>query len=281
MAIDASLRESVNRYYSRKESKWGYKYLLKGTKHYGYYPLGRRAGLSLAQAQRLMERRLGESLGLPAGAKVLDAGCGEGVVAIHLAKDFEYQVQGIDILDWSIEQANKNLAKSGLQGLKFDAMDYSDTDFPDNHFDGIYTMETLVHSPDYRKTLKEFRRILKPGGVIVHHEYVLDDRLPANDEKDWKLMYTECPMDQAFEAFRVSNIKKIWGNAGFAKVSTDDITTRMIPFMKRLYQIAFAPYYVLKIFQKEKNHVNTFAGVRSYQLRHQFHYTVIKAHKPE
>lgn len=269
--------KEVADYYNRRESRWGYKYLLKGTKHYGFFPNNRR--LSFAESQLNMERELGRTLGLTKGARVLDAGCGEGFVALHLARDFGYQLRGIDILDWSIENAKSN-AKKLKADIDFATMDYSNTNFADNTFDGVYTLETLVHSTDYKKTLKEFYRILKPGGVLVNFEYVLDDELPAKDEADWRVMFTECPMEQAFKDFRVSKVPGIWKEAGFKPVAVTDITQNMVPFMKKLHDVAFIPYYVLKMFGKQKGHVNTFAGVRSYQLRHEFHYTVIKAEKP-
>ena len=43
--------------------------------------------------------------------------------------------------------------------------------YEDGTFDGIYTMETLVHSTDPLEVLKEFLRILKPGGRIALNEY--------------------------------------------------------------------------------------------------------------
>jgi len=271
----------INKYYSRRESRWGYKYLLRGTKHYGFYANGKRNGQSLAKAQRSMERRLGKELGLKPGSKILDAGCGEGLVAIHLNQDFGYSVWGIDVLKQSINTAVKNKKKAGITNAEFEVMDFSKLDYPDNFFDGLYTMETLVHSPDIAKTLKEFLRVLKPGGVIVNHEYSLADKMSLADERDWEIMFTECPMLDAYKNFRISNMEKIWENAGFFRVTADGITKEVTPFMKHLYLLAFVPFYILKLFRKESLYVNTFAGVRSYQMRALFQYTVMIAFKPK
>lgn len=253
--------------------------MLKGVKHYGYYPEGNRR-LSLSQSQNLMEIELGKTLALKKGAKVLDAGCGEGFVAMHLAKEFGYEMTGIDLLDWSIKAANKNKKSADLNSIDFRIMDYSETNFPDNSFDGIYTIETFMHTPDHRKTLKEFKRILKPGGVLVNFEYALNDNLPKDHKRDWKLMFSACPMEDAFANFRISKMKGIWEKNGFNNVSIREMTSNMEPFMRRLYLLAFIPYNLLKLFGKERNYINTFAGVRSYQLRDEYHYLGIKAHKP-
>jgi SAM-dependent methyltransferase len=71
-------------YYRRLESRVPYALLLGGTRHFGWYPPGAER-LPMRAALRLMEDRLGGALDLPAGALVLDAGCGRGAVALRLA----------------------------------------------------------------------------------------------------------------------------------------------------------------------------------------------------
>ena len=265
-------------YYNRRESRVGYEAVVHGTKHYGYYPHG--LHLSIRQAQRCMESMLGARLRQPQGAHILDAGCGEGYVAIHLAQDFGYRITGIDLLGWSISEADKNKRNSGVASrLAFEKGDYNHTNFPDSHFDGIYTMETLVHSPDYAKTLEEFYRILKPGGVLVNQEYVLMDTLPKEDEEAWRFMFEGCPMP-TFEHFRVNRMESIWKDAGFTNITVQSMTDNVAPFMKRFYQLAFFPFSLLRLVGQEKRYVNIYAAVKSYQLRNQFTYTVVSCQKP-
>lgn len=72
--------EAVLRYCDRTESRLGYLYLLHGTKHFGWYGAGD-SGWRFSPAMRRMENQLGQRLGLEAGSRVLDAGCGMGEVA--------------------------------------------------------------------------------------------------------------------------------------------------------------------------------------------------------
>ena len=81
----------VKNYFSSSESYWAYTFLLKGTKHFGFYPKGKE-NISIAKAQVLMEDKLAKKLNLSKGFLVLDAGCGEGNVAIHLAKKYRYKI---------------------------------------------------------------------------------------------------------------------------------------------------------------------------------------------
>jgi sterol 24-C-methyltransferase len=274
-----SNKVNIEKYYTQRESRWGYSFLLKGTKHYGFYPQGKNAGLSLHQAQDLMEKNLAYTLDLPKGSVVLDAGCGEGHVAIHLTKSFGYKVYGIDLLELSIDAANRNKKKLELLEPIFKLMDYSETDFPDDFFDGIYTIETLVHASDYKKTLKEFYRILKPGGVLVNYEYALSDDMNNQEEQIYKTIYEGAAMISVFKEFRKSKIKNIWQDAGFEEVMVKGITKEVIPFMRRLYYLALVPFYLFKLLGCEKKYINVFAAVKSYQLKHLFQYTVIKANK--
>lgn len=46
-------------------------------------------------------------------------------------------------------------------------MDITDIDFPDDSFDVIYCSHVLEHIEDDRKAMREFRRVLRPGGWVL------------------------------------------------------------------------------------------------------------------
>lgn len=146
--------KKVIKYFNTRESKWGYTLLLRGTRHFGYYPKGKEK-TSMVQAQKLMEDKLAENLNLPTNSLVLDAGCGEGNVAINLAEKYDLRIYGVDLLDFAVNKAISKSKELNLQNkVKFKIGDYTKLNFPDKTFDGIYTMETLVHVPNYGKVLK-------------------------------------------------------------------------------------------------------------------------------
>ena len=138
----------------------------------------------MAAAMRRMEDKLGEALALPPGSRVLDAGCGEGDVAIRLRTRFGLEVDGVDLLRPNLRRARAKAARLGLAGsLRFHRLDYGDLPFGDRSFDGAYTMETLVHAFDHRQALRELGRVLKPGGALALFEYSVPPRSQMTPEQ--------------------------------------------------------------------------------------------------
>jgi sterol 24-C-methyltransferase len=90
----------------------------------------------------MAEDKMAASLHLPPGSyHVLDAGCGAGHVAIHLAGKYGFKIQGIDIVQHHLDKARWNIARSGLpeNQIAVQKMDYHHSkSFGDQTFDGIY-----------------------------------------------------------------------------------------------------------------------------------------------
>lgn len=100
---------------------------------------------------------------LQPGAVILDAGCAFGRDTEYLkAKGFN--VQGIDL-----SPALVGRAKELVPGTDFQVKDVRETGFADEQFDGIWCNATLLHlkDEDIAVALAEFKRILKPGGILA------------------------------------------------------------------------------------------------------------------
>jgi len=94
--------------------------------------------------------------------KILDCGCGTGR-DLKFLENFECELYGIDLSKGMLRVAKQNLNKTSLlRG------DYRTLPFKDNYFDGVVSIASLVHLPKKEKTvaLREFRRILRPQGVL-------------------------------------------------------------------------------------------------------------------
>ena len=165
---------TVSDYYHALESRIGYRLILGGTRHFGYYKEGTLWPFPIGAALRRMEERLYMTLGLKDNSLVLDAGTGNGDVAIFMAKK-GLRIKAIDLLDLHVQWARENVKRKHLGGrIEVLSGNYEKPDFDNDTFDGAYTMETLVHAGDPDQAMREFYRVLKPGGVVVHVEYEHD-----------------------------------------------------------------------------------------------------------
>lgn len=99
--------------------------------------------------------------------KGLEIGCGRGTMSLYLRKYENLDATLLDLEPSAIELAKENFKLHGAEG-QFVVAPSDVTPFPDNGFDIVYSIGLLEHLKDYRKTLEECYRILKPGGAVVH-----------------------------------------------------------------------------------------------------------------
>jgi ubiquinone/menaquinone biosynthesis C-methylase UbiE len=97
------------------------------------------------------------------GRNVLDAACGEGYGAAYLART-AHSVSAVDISEDAIAHARSRYRSDKLD---FQVADCCCLPFEDDRFDCIVSFETLEHLEDQSGLLKEFRRVLQPGGFLV------------------------------------------------------------------------------------------------------------------
>ena len=98
-------------------------------------------------------------LPLPAGAAVLDAGCGSGRTLLELAA-FGH-VSGIELDPDAAEVAASTAYGEVLVGR------LEELPWEDETFDLITCLDVIEHTPDDRLTLTELRRVCKPGGWLL------------------------------------------------------------------------------------------------------------------
>src|SRR3989344_1292929 len=212
-------QQKVVKYYTSPETKLGFDYVLWGSKHFGYYPKGK-TNISEKEAQILLQDLVAKKLNLKENQIVLDAGCGQGVVSTYLAKKYGSKVFGITIVPFEVKKAQERAKSLAVHNkTQYEVRDYSATNFPNNYFDAIYTTETLSHSPDIRKTLKEFFRILKPEGKIAFFEYTLapDKEFSAWEKKMLNVVIDGSAM-MGLKDFRHDQFPKIIQSIGFKNV---------------------------------------------------------------
>ena len=126
---------------------------------------------------RLREQLL-DQLALKGDEKVLDVGCGRGLLAIGAAKRLKTgKVTGIDV--WNPQELSGNSADAAKENAKtegvadrvrFESGDARKLVYPENHFDAVISanaLHTLADDREREQALREILRVLKPGGRLA------------------------------------------------------------------------------------------------------------------
>ncbi|HEV3153719.1 MAG TPA: methyltransferase domain-containing protein [Candidatus Baltobacteraceae bacterium] len=104
----------------------------------------------------------------PAGATVLEAGCGVGAQTVTLARNSpDAAITSIDISPASLAQARRFAAEAGVQNVTFAAADIYHLPFAAESFDHVFACFVLEHLRDPDRALAALGRVLKPGGTIT------------------------------------------------------------------------------------------------------------------
>lgn len=103
------------------------------------------------------------------GKKVLDIATGSGFAMVAFIQGGA-DVIGIDLTDFAVAQAKRNLAVRNLKGTVI-KMDAQQMNFEDESFDFVNAWGCLMHMPDTEKAIGEIYRVLKPGGKVLAYMY--------------------------------------------------------------------------------------------------------------
>jgi SAM-dependent methyltransferase len=121
---------------------------------------------------------LREGLALRGRERVLDAGCGPGLVACHLAPHAA-EVVGLDATPAMVAKARAVAAERGIGNVRFDEGTMEALPFADACFDAVVTRYTFHHLVDPARALVEMVRVCRPGGRVV-----VCDAAPRADARD-------------------------------------------------------------------------------------------------
>jgi SAM-dependent methyltransferase len=126
------------------------------------------------------KRLLGWCAGLPADARILDVGCGDGfhlkLLGEHGAKS--WTLEGVDFDERAVRQAEKS-------GLKVHRGSVENLDLPADSYDLAIMIQTVEHLESPLGMLHAVKRILKSGGKLV----VVTDNTDSLDFKFFKGAY--------------------------------------------------------------------------------------------
>jgi SAM-dependent methyltransferase len=193
--------------------------------------------------------------------RVLDLGCGSGLISFALAQRYG-SVCGVDREPDNIEMCAQKLVPQDFRNLHFVRADGFELPFPDASFDGAIVNGVLEwtgvnHSgkpPERRQAefLNEVNRVLRPGGIF----YVgIENR--SSPPHLWRDPHTNIPL----VCLLPRSVAEWFSNT----------------FMGRPYQVyIYTPWQLLKLMERSGfDSVGMFAPVPGYQ--YPFHYVSLKS----
>lgn len=105
---------------------------------------------------------------LASGQRVVDFGCGPGMLSLELARRIGHagRVHAVDLNELFLERAREHASQAGLlDRLSFHQTKDDRIPLPDQSVDRVICKNVLEYVEDVVATLADFRRVLAPGGL--------------------------------------------------------------------------------------------------------------------
>lgn len=138
------------------------------------------------QRDRKEVARVIDVLGLPAGSRVLDVPCGQGRHA-HLLAEAGFRVDGLDYSEHLLRVARKRGTGPSLRYTRGDMRRLPSR--WSGRFDALLNLFTsfgfFADPSDDAMVIREFARVLRPGGVLVWHGGSRDGVMARFLARDW------------------------------------------------------------------------------------------------
>lgn len=123
-------------------------------------------GESMARHHRAIAEKLFARMGLAAGDRVLDLGCGSGWATRLAAAPVGPRglAVGVDVSDAMIREAMEH--PQPLRNVRYLSAPAENIPWSNDFFSHIFSIESFYYYPDSRAVLDELRRVLAPGGRL-------------------------------------------------------------------------------------------------------------------
>ena len=177
--------------------------------------------------------RLIDSLQIDSDESVLDVACGIGTTSLMVGQRHSASVTGIDFSEVNVQRANEAASASAPNTtVQFKTGDATDLPVDDAAVDHLICECAVSTFADQTAAIKEFYRVLKPGGQVAISDMVLNGQLPE------KLQTLLAPWTCLASAKSAAGYQKLFLDHGFVVTSYDDesqaLSDMVFDFKKKL-----------------------------------------------
>lgn len=124
---------------------------------------------------------------LKSGDKILDLGCGTGLLSLKCLQKTRCSITGVDYAQEMLDILKDKIKKLKLEDrISLCLMDAASLKFKDRTFDRVVSSVALHHLKDKLPALKKIFRVLKPGGIFILGEVDMDTTGKHTDTKRLK-----------------------------------------------------------------------------------------------
>lgn len=158
------------------------------------------------------------------GLSVLDVGAGPGTISTDLAALVAPgRVHAVDASADVVAEAEADRVAAGIDNLSYAVDDAYALSSPDGSWDVVHAHQVLQHLTRPVEALREFRRVVAPGGVVAVREVDYEGtiwwpRVPGLDE--WREVYLAVHRGTSGEPAAGRQLKAWAREAGFGRVES-------------------------------------------------------------
>ncbi|KAK9135814.1 hypothetical protein Syun_015144 [Stephania yunnanensis] len=181
-------------------------------------------GKSHKEATKKHEEMAVDLLGVKPGQRIIDVGCGVGGPMRAIASHSGANIVGITINEYQVKRAQIHNRKAGLES-QCDVVcgNFLQMPFPDNSFDGAYSIEATCHAPRLDDVYAEIFRVLKPGSMYVSYEWVTTEKYESSNAEHVEVIQGIERGDALPGLRKYDQISEIARKVGFQVVKEKDL----------------------------------------------------------
>ncbi len=180
-----------------------------------------RVRLALSVAQAMLDA------GIPHEADALDFGCGTGLLTLALQPHVK-SISGVDSSTGMLEQLKEKISVNHIENVTAAFVDFENGSPVEGNYDLVVSSMTAHHIPDTLALLREWHRVLRPGGKLCFADLDKEDGSFHGDNTG--------VFHQGFDR---ENLRMLCEQAGFDEIRDTTATTvvKEVEGVKRAFPI--------------------------------------------